>query len=348
MTLPGWLTEPLGWIGLEWPQADETKLFDAGSAWLTFGIGLVPISTTANGAANSVWTTNSGDVTEAFRTWWTGEDGPTKRLSDDMVASTLIGAALIVFAGITLAMKIAFLVQLAILAYQVAAAIAAAFFSFGASTAAIPGFVAATRMICSRLLRKAVDVVQTAISKLLKNAKDLLKKVRNTFKRSKGPNGANNPLSMRSIRDRYRGEMDPNDPNRWNFPQVLHTMSPEELARHRVRVGPDGKLYGPDGRVIDSATARTFDDRANSIYVMDRNGNLYVSNYQNVGTHHHSTFLGGDDVAGAGEIYVDNGVVRYLDRSSGHYRPLPEHLEQVIDQLRRQGVDLSQVSIGGI
>jgi hypothetical protein len=342
------LTEPLGWIGLTWPEADETKLFDAGAAWIAFGTGLSPIASTANGAAAKVWTTNSGDVTEAFKTWWNGEEGPTKRLTDDMVAATLVGAALMVFAAITLAMKIAFIIQLIILAYQVAMAIAAAFVSFGASTAAIPGFIALCRTVCMRLLKKVVDLVQNSVAKLLKNAKDLFKKVKTTFKRKPGgPNGANNPLKMRSIQDRYRGEMDPNDPNRWNWPNVLHRMSPEELASRRAHVGPDGKLYGPDGRLLDSSAARTHDGRGNSIYVMDRNGNLYVANYQNVGTHHHSSFLSGDDVAGAGEIYIQNGVVRYLDRSSGHYKPLPEHLEQVVDQLRRQGVDLSQLQMGG-
>jgi len=40
LQLPGWLTEPLSWVGLEWPHADEVKLFEAGQAWMRFATTL--------------------------------------------------------------------------------------------------------------------------------------------------------------------------------------------------------------------------------------------------------------------------------------------------------------------
>lgn len=46
-----------------------------------------------------------------------------------------------------------------------------------------------------------------------------------------------------------------------------------------------------------------------SIFVMDGNGNLYASNGQRVGELHHSSFLGGQPVAGAGEIGVRDGCL---------------------------------------
>ena len=85
---------------------------------------------------------------------------------------------LIVFAAMTLALKIAFIVQLIILLVQVTMAIAAAVATFGASTATVPGFIAATRIVCQRLVKQVVKQVQTALKQILDQAKKLLKLVR--------------------------------------------------------------------------------------------------------------------------------------------------------------------------
>jgi hypothetical protein len=80
-------------------------------------------------------------------------------------------------AAITLALKIAFIVQLVILAIEVAQAIASAFATFGATTAEIPGFVAATRVICRELINKIISMVEREIAKLFEKAAQLLEKV---------------------------------------------------------------------------------------------------------------------------------------------------------------------------
>lgn len=80
------------------------------------------------------------------------------------------------------------------------------------------------------------------------------------------------------------------------------------------------------------------------MFVMDEHGNLYASNVQIVGQLHHSSFLGGRPVAGAGEIVVQNGRPVLISRKSGHYRPLDEHQQQVRDMLEEQGVDVSGVT----
>jgi len=104
-----------------------------------------------------------------------------RRLAEDALAAATIGAALIAFAIVTLALKIAFIVQLTLLAIQVATAIAAAFATFGATAAATPGFIAATRAICRLILQKVVAFVETVIKDILKKAKDLLRKVESKF-----------------------------------------------------------------------------------------------------------------------------------------------------------------------
>ncbi len=178
MQLPAALTEPLGWIGLTWPEADEEKLFEAGQRWITYGEQLRQISLAADRAAAQVWTGNEGDAVDAFRQWWSEDAGPELRLAEDADAAEIIGAALIAFAVVTLAMKIAFIVQLIILAIEVAQAIATAVVSFGATTAEIPGFVAATRYACRQLIKKVVTHVQTVIKDLLRKAQNLLKRVK--------------------------------------------------------------------------------------------------------------------------------------------------------------------------
>ena len=76
LELPAELTEPLSWIGMDWPQADEELLFAAGQQWLSFGMTLQAAAERANGAAEAVGRYNTGDTVDAFEAWWQREDGP--------------------------------------------------------------------------------------------------------------------------------------------------------------------------------------------------------------------------------------------------------------------------------
>ncbi|WP_412542220.1 toxin glutamine deamidase domain-containing protein [Longispora sp. K20-0274] len=176
LELPHWLTEPLSWIGMEFPKADEDKLFKAGQEWIAFGVHLAGVSATANAAAHNVLAHNEGDAIDRFKAWWEGEEGPGQRLVDDATAAMIIGLALILFAGIILALKIAFIIQLIILAVQVAQAIATAVPTLGASLAEIPFSIAGARIACRKLVKMIVHVVEKQIAKILTKAKNLLKK----------------------------------------------------------------------------------------------------------------------------------------------------------------------------
>lgn len=79
-----------------------------------------------------------------------------------------------------------------------------------------------------------------------------------------------------------------------------------------------------------------------SIFVMDSAGNLYAGAHK-VGLFHHSSLLAGGDVAGAGEINVQDGQVKQVSNKSGHYKPLHDHAFQVLDELASRSVDLTQV-----
>lgn len=158
------------------------------------------------------------------------------------------------------------------------------------------------------------------------------------------------PLPTKGMGDDYRGENNLNDPNRWCRRlnnSVVKYMSPEELEAARLFV-MDGRLhYALDGKPFDTGGGTTVWNRGRGIYVMDEHGNLYVSLDQQVGKLHHSSFFGGKPVAGAGEIEAENGFLKLINRSSGHYQPTEDELLRVGEILKEQGIDITQIIFGG-
>jgi uncharacterized protein (UPF0276 family) len=75
-------------------------------------------------------------------------------------------------------------------------------------------------------------------------------------------------------------------------------------------------------------------------FVMDHNGNVYVSNYKAKGKFHHSSFLAGQPVAAAGYIHVENGVVKAALPVSGHYKPTETNMNQMLWNLYNQGISV--------
>ncbi len=75
-----------------------------------------------------------------------------------------------------------------------------------------------------------------------------------------------------------------------------------------------------------------------AIFVMDPDGRIYASNNAEAGEFHHSTLANGGPVAAAGELRVIDGRVEYVTSASGHYRPSSAQMEQLRDELERQGI----------
>jgi hypothetical protein len=71
----------------------------------------------------------------------------------------MVGAGLMVCAGIVLALKINVIVQLTMLVIEIAQAIATAVVTFGASLLEIPLFKEITQLIIDQLLNMAIDKV---------------------------------------------------------------------------------------------------------------------------------------------------------------------------------------------
>jgi hypothetical protein len=155
------------------------------------------------------------------------------------------------------------------------------------------------------------------------------------------------PLPTKELLDKYDGENDPNNPGRLFAPKTVHYMSPGELEESRL-FARDGLLHrAVDGMPFDTQQAAThWSGQGRAMFVMDKHGNLYASVEQDVGRLHHSSFLSGKPVAGAGELEVRDGLPVLITRKSGHYLPTEEQLFQVRDMLSEQGIDVSRVIFG--
>jgi hypothetical protein len=345
MQLPPELAEALGWVGFTWPTADEELLFEASQLWFAFAGRLRTAAGEAQAGAAQVGMTNSGDDVRAFEQAWQAEEGAPRRIEDGAQAAELIGMALLVMAIITLTQKIIVIVQLTILVIQVAIALAAAAPSFGASLAQIPVSIGLARMAIQRVIKEVIEkVVKEIIPQLLKRAKTLLRRfTRKGAKRGgpgrrgvPGPHTTERYPNTKPMLDKYRNEHLPGG----HFPTAVRRLSPEELEQHRVFFDSNGVLRSArNGEPFDTSSAQTvFSGNGQAIFVMDRNGNLYASNYQKVGDFHHSTLGNGNPVAAAGELVVKDGRVQYATARSGHYQPDVGHMANLDAEFKRNGV----------
>ncbi|MBM7492516.1 hypothetical protein JOD64_003738 [Micromonospora luteifusca] len=159
LQLPEELVSVLGWLGFSWPEADEERMFEFGQTWLRLADEVaVPVTTSSN-AATSLWQSNAGEAIDAFQAAWTAQRSPAVNLENAGQGARILGVAMIVCAGIVLALKISVIVQLALLAVQVAQAIATAVATAGASLLEIPIFKMISELIIDQLVGMALDMI---------------------------------------------------------------------------------------------------------------------------------------------------------------------------------------------
>lgn len=157
--IPGELASLLGMLGYDWPEGDEEKLFQLGQEWLGLSGLLEEYGRLADTVAQEVPARNQGEAVDAFLAYWSGEEGPGTVGAGNGTAATVLGAGFTVVAAVVLALKVNVVVQLTILAVQIAQAIATAAVTFGASLAEIPIFKMITGMIIDQLIGMAVQAV---------------------------------------------------------------------------------------------------------------------------------------------------------------------------------------------
>lgn len=100
----------------------------------------------------------------------------------------------------------------------------------------------------------------------------------------------------------------------------------------------DGKLYNSFGAPINTVEGY-------GSYIVDMNGDLYLTLNPRVSRFHHSSFMAGEDVLSAGQIEVKNGKVTVIDRSSGHYKPTEYQAYQGLYFMLKNGIDLSKAEV---
>jgi Domain of unknown function (DUF4157) len=122
-------------------------------------------------------------------------------------------------------------------------------------------------------------------------------------------------------------------------------LNESERADLELFIGDDGLAYDMYGKLMDTSSGNSIfaNNKGTSIFVMDSNGRIFVSNYHEVGLFHHSSILAGKPVAAAGEIQIKNGIISYVSRSSGHYKPEAVFLNQFKSELNYRGVDTNSI-----
>lgn len=159
LQLPGELISLLGMLGYTWPEADETKLFGLGSTWIGFVSTLQTTASDADIVAQRVWTENQGRDFEEFQRKWQDIDSAVSNLVDAGDGCLMVGAGLLISAGVVLALKLSVITQLTLLAIQIAQAIATAGPTFGASLAEISIFKMITGIVIDLLIDQAIQAL---------------------------------------------------------------------------------------------------------------------------------------------------------------------------------------------
>jgi hypothetical protein len=121
--------------------------------------------------------------------------------------------------------------------------------------------------------------------------------------------------------------------------RVLYDRDPALQQLTQLHFNGAGKIY------TDAACTKPFDTTnmvthisgpGKGIYVMTDKGSLHASSHS-VGHRHHSSLLAGIETAGAGELEVKAGVLKWISNKSGHYCPNLKHFLQVLHVLERKG-----------
>jgi A nuclease of the HNH/ENDO VII superfamily with conserved LHH len=159
--LDGKLVFVLNLVGFNWPQADEDKLKESARHWREYASELEYVIADSTRILNQIRAENSGESIDALEQHWQ-QFGEHLRQAHDaagVVAEVLDGFALMVEA-----LKVAVLVQLGILAAELAATTGAAFLTFGLAEAAAPEEIVLTQVIMRGLSREAIHKAERLVA----------------------------------------------------------------------------------------------------------------------------------------------------------------------------------------
>jgi hypothetical protein len=139
----------------------------------------------------------------------------------------------------------------------------------------------------------------------------------------------------------------PTKPREVKYIDRLADREPYRIEARPVKIGDkmEVRLVDANGDLFDTRGAAAHDGSSCAIFVMNEQGEIFSSTFQEVAYLHHSSLSGGEKVAAAGELVVENGKLLAITNRSGHYRPGPKLTDQAIQSLREQGLDLAGVKV---
>lgn len=132
----------------------------------------------------------------------------------------------------------------------------------------------------------------------------------------------------------FDGENKPGSKAWGMFGAQVRYLSDEEKTAYEI-FERDGLLVDKNGVPIDSGS----ESNGKFMFVMDPQGRVYAGSHKLM-EFHHSSFLAGKPVSAAGELELIDGKVVGHSRSSGHYKPSPEHHGQFLSEMAERGVDM--------
>ncbi|XP_042450386.1 IQ domain-containing protein IQM2-like [Zingiber officinale] len=121
--------------------------------------------------------------------------------------------------------------------------------------------------------------------------------------------------------------------------QCIKYLGPQEREAYEVII-EDGKfMHRQSKQVLDTSDGPK---GAKWIFVLSTSKKLYVGQKKK-GTFQHSSFLAGGATSAAGQLVVENGVLRVVWPHSGHYRPTQKNFEEFMIFLQDNNVDITNV-----
>ncbi|WP_080777475.1 hypothetical protein [Chryseobacterium phocaeense] len=110
------------------------------------------------------------------------------------------------------------------------------------------------------------------------------------------------------------------------FEKGVKYLSEKERETYEIFVQYD-KIVNSEGNLLDTRGSISILEDGSpaeteyAIFVMSAEGHIYLSKNYAYGKFHHSTFLAGKPVAAAGEMVVEEGLIKIVTDGSGHYQP---------------------------
>lgn len=136
-----------------------------------------------------------------------------------------------------------------------------------------------------------------------------------------------------------------------NFASLQNTVHYlRKVERVKFLLYPD-----PSDHCLYRDFGERFDAPDESLYAMDRYGNLYSmpddeldDDFKDEAFVNHSTPVSGKPVTCAGTLKVSNGLLTYISTLSGHYQPDLQDLRNALQVLDQNGIDLTRVTAEAI